>query len=299
MAFSSFFSVFAILAVSVHACDIHKNYLSHPHLGRRQNLRRAEGREELDWEYSRSFDWHTIRPGKLTVPNTKQHVLTTTEYATCQSGTNQSPINLISSQGLATTHQPDFSGYAAHPEVAGNFFNWGFGPAYTLHHEGEDFSTLPAMKFDDQTLFLSGWHIHLPSEHLVDGVRSRAELHMVHVDAAGEAKSVVGIRIDPSQDPNVKSAFMDSLPELIHFNDTAEMEGVMTYPMAQIEEVSSVKEYWTYRGSLTTPPCSEGLRWFVPKDSLKVSVEQMVKLLGASRFSHRVEQTVLLHQINV
>ena len=275
--------VAACFAVMVKACDVHNNHVNHPHLGRHQHTRRVT-QEVLDWEYSNSFDWHTIKP----------------EYATCQTGTTQSPINLLSQEGVAVTHTPDLSGYSAQPSVSGNLFNWNFGPAFTLKHEGEDFSTLPSLKFDDQTLFLVGWHMHFPSEHLVDGVRSQAEMHMVHVDATGSAKSVIGIRIDASADPTVKSAFVESLPSnLISFNDTAQVEGVTMNPMAPIEEIGGLKEYWTYQGSLTTPPCTEGLRWFVSKQSLKVSQEQMVKLLGVSRFSHRVEQQVWNQRINV
>lgn len=156
------------------------------------------------------------------------------------------------------------------------------------------------MKFDDETVFLAGWHIHFPSEHLIDGVRSRAEMHLVHVDAAGKPKSVVGVRIESVPNPDARSAFLDQLPEnLIHFNDTSEVEGVTINPMSIIDEVDGLKAFWTYQGSLTTPPCSEGLRWFIPKQPLMASEAQVVKLLGSARFSHRVEQTAWLHQVNV
>ena len=222
----------------------------------------------------------------------------TSEYQLCHSGTSQSPINVLSSQGLATTHPPSFAGYAAHGPTTGTFNNWGFGPAYTIdHEEGADFSTLPALSFDNQTVFLTGWHIHFPSEHLVDGVRSRAEMHLVHTNAAGDAAAVVGVRIEPST--TTSSAFFDQLPTLIHFNDTAETAGVHMDHMLAIEEVGQVQEYWTYAGSLTTPPCSEGLRWFLPQRTLKVSTEQMVAMLEVSRFSHRIEQVVWNQAINV
>ena len=155
-----------------------------------------------------------------------------------------SPIGLHTTSGLAHTHTPDFSGYST--EVSGTFFNWGFGPAYTLKHEGSDFTTLPALKFDDRTVYLSGWHTHFPSEHLVDRVRSRAEMHFVHVDAAGKAASVVGIRIDVSTHT---SKFFEALPaDLIHFNDTSVLDGVLLNPMAAIEEVGGVQEYWDVSG---------------------------------------------------
>jgi carbonic anhydrase len=125
-------------------------------------------------------------------------------------------------------------------------------------------------------------------------------MHFVHVDEKGKPASVVGIRIDVTTVPEHKSAFFESLgPTLIGFNDTAVMEGVMSSPMQAIEEVGGVKEYWTYQGSLTTPPCSEGLRWFVPGQPLWVNKEQMVRMLESARFSHRVEQAVWEQGINV
>lgn len=105
-------------------------------------------------------------PRRLTVP---------TEYLTCFTGTSQSPINLHSTQGLATTHAPSFAKYTAQTNTTGTFKNWGFGPAFDLDMVNDDPTTLPAMTFDDQTVYLSGWHIHFPSEHLVDGVRSRGK----------------------------------------------------------------------------------------------------------------------------
>lgn len=51
-------------------------------------------------------------------------------------------------------------------------------------------------------------------------------------------------------------------------------------------------EFWTYKGSLTSPPCTEGIRWFVARNVLFVSVEQMQAILAVSTYSARVEQEV-------
>lgn len=141
-----------------------------------------------------------------------------------------------------------------------------------------------------------GWHIHSPSEHLVDGKRSRAEIHLVHVNEHDEEAAVIGIRVNVGP---TESAFVKQLGPMIHYNDTAQLEGLQVNTRLAIEEVGELNEYWTYKGSLTTPPCSEGLRWFVPKQELLVSEAQMVEILAASRFSHRVPQEVWLHDINL
>lgn len=259
------------------SCPKHDNYQAHPHLGARQ-VRVDTGREPKDWNYALSADWATIKP----------------EYHLCQSGTHQSPIN-IAVKDLAQHHKPNFEGYR-NEAIPGNFFNWEFAPAWTPHHPEEEVTGLPSMKFDDKEGFLVGWHIHSPSEHLVDGKRSRAEIHLVHVDEHDEELAVVGIRIAVGQH---ESAFIKQLGPMIHYNDTSQIEGLGVNMRLAIDEVGGVEEFWTYKGSLTTPPCSEGLRWFLPKQELIVNEQQMVEILAASRFSHRVTQEVWLHDINL
>lgn len=55
----------------------------------------------------------------------------------------------------------------------------------------------------------------------------------------------------------------------------------------------------TIKGSLTSPPCTEGVRFFVARNILFVGNEQMRQILNASTYSARSEQEVWLHQINV
>ena len=216
------------------------------------------------------------------------------EYHLCQSGTHQSPIN-IAEKEPSQLHRPTFEGYK-NEAIPGNFFNWQFAPAFTPHHAEGEVTSLPSMQFDEEQVFLSGWHIHAPSEHLIDGRRSRAEIHMVHVTQEDEEAAVIGIRLAVGEN---ESEFIKQLGPMIHFNDTAQIEDLQVNMRLAIEEVGGVEEFWTYKGSLTTPPCSEGLRWFLPKQELIVSEGQMVEILAASRFSHRVPQEVWLHELNL
>jgi carbonic anhydrase len=66
-----------------------------------------------------------------------------------------------------------------------------------------------------------------------------------------------------------------------------------------LKEVNMFNEFWTYEGSLTSPPCTEGIRWWVARNVLFVGVEQMQRILGVSTYSARVEQEVWMHGINV
>lgn len=68
---------------------------------------------------------------------------------------------------------------------------------------------------------------------------------------------------------------------------------------AALSEGGDLKSYWTYKGSLTTPVCSEGLRWWVSGKTMTVSQAQMDGILAASDFSARGVQKIKSHNVGV
>jgi carbonic anhydrase len=195
------------------------------------------------------------------------------------------------SNGLSYNHVPKFS---YNGSIAGNFFNWGYGPAFTVAHNG-DWTKHPSVTYDNETVYLKGWHIHAPADHSVNGARSKGELHLVHVDASGHEAAVMAIRIDPG---TADSRFISQLPEMIGFNSMDEFESISIDLTSALESVQYFNEFWTYQGSLTSPPCHEGIRWFVARQILFTGVEQMQAILRASTYSARAEQQVWRHRIN-
>jgi carbonic anhydrase len=196
--------------------------------------------------------------------------------------------------GPALSHKPcfDYSG-----AFEGHFYNWGFGPAFTLSHEEGNYTSNPSMTYDNTTVYLIGWHIHTPADHTVAASRARAELHLVHVDAEGKPAAVLGIRMEPGLE---NSTFVEQLPTpMIHWNVTeaAEEPLEMNLELA-LDNAGRFDEYWTYEGSLTTPPCSEGIRWFLARRNLFTSMEQMRSILRASRYGARDVQPIWMHNVN-
>lgn len=186
-------------------------------------------------------------------------------------------------------------------EITGDLYNWGYGPAYSIDHEEGVWTDLPAMTFDEdnrnETVYLASWHIHAPADHTVQGDRSKAELHLVHHNAAGKERAVLAIRIDPG---NSDSKFFNQLPGMVHFNETDTR--LANTPMninEALNEINQFSDFWTYKGSLTSPPCTEGKRWFVARNIMFVSDLQMQAILRASTYSARAEQEVWGHQLNV
>jgi carbonic anhydrase len=66
-----------------------------------------------------------------------------------------------------------------------------------------------------------------------------------------------------------------------------------------LSEGGNLKNYWTYKGSLTTPACSEGLRWWVSGKIMTVTQAQMNSLLNVSDFSSRGQQKINAHAVGV
>ncbi|KAH7067001.1 alpha carbonic anhydrase [Paraphoma chrysanthemicola] len=276
MLFKSLF-VAAALAPTIFGCPQHQNAKRSKLRGRQVTPPTDPGGNSTqnDWAYEASFNWGRVNP----------------EYRLCQTGTQQSPIALSLGNGLALNHVPRFN---YNGSIAGNFYNWGYGPAFTVAHDG-DWTTHPSFTYDNETVYLKGWHIHAPADHSVGGDRSKAELHLVHVDAEGHEAAVMAIRLDPG---NFDNAFFSQLPEMIGFNSMNVFEPTTVDFTAALQAVQFFSEFWTYQGSLTSPPCHEGIRWFVARQILFTGVKQMQDILGASTYSARAEQEVWQHRIN-
>jgi len=112
------------------------------------------------------------------------------------------------------------------------------------------------------------FHLHAPSEHTVDGTLAAAELHLVHRNALLDlAVVVVMVQVAP---PGVAGnaaieKILTQAPEAA--GEEVDLGGLLNPKDVLPQQMG----YYTYSGSLTTPPCSEGVRWFVLKNPVFVS----------------------------
>lgn len=183
-----------------------------------------------EWKYTDAHNWGLLKP----------------EYGACQEGSHQAPIGLRLDQGFAS-NRPKLEGYEKN--VTGAFANWNYGPSMTLQHPEGDFKTLPHLTFNEggksETVYMSAWHIHAPGEHTVNGERTRAEMHFVHVTAAGKPRAVLALRIDPgTQD----SEFFKQLPPLISHTETGKHVNATVNIGLALDEVNRFTRAWTYAG---------------------------------------------------
>ncbi|RXH55489.1 carbonic anhydrase [Granulicella sibirica] len=111
------------------------------------------------------------------------------------------------------------------------------------------------------------FHFHHPSEEAIAGKHFDMVIHMVHKDADGHL-AVVAVLLADGDNNAVIQKLWDSLPK----SENEVKPVAATLDPTQLLPVAH--GYYTFEGSLTTPPCTEGVRWFVMKSPLKISVAE-------------------------
>ncbi len=112
------------------------------------------------------------------------------------------------------------------------------------------------------------FHFHSPSEHAVEGELYPAEMHLVHADADGNL-AVVGVFISEGAENTAFTPVWDNLP-------AEETEATPTGATINAADLLPDEQlFFRYSGSLTTPPCSEGVLWSVMSDPVEMSAEQI------------------------
>jgi len=111
-------------------------------------------------------------------------------------------------------------------------------------------------------------HFHAPSENQINGESFPLEAHFVHADAKGNL-AVVALMFKEDGSNNGLQAIWQNLPS--HAGDKLALSELFDVNKL----LPSNKDHYRFNGSLTTPPCSEGVRWLVLKDSVTVSTAQL------------------------
>ena len=180
-------------------------------------------------------------------------------YRVCAKGHEQSPIDIRGAH-LNKALQPIEFHYISGPvklENTGNTVRVYVDPGSYIVYDG--------VRYD-----LQQFHFHPPSEEAVKGKLTDMVVHIVHKSAEGKM-AVIAVRftMDRGDSNAVMAALWPHLP-----TRTGETEKVadMINPGGFLP---ADRGYWTYMGSLTAPPCTEGVRWFVFEDVLSVSRAQL------------------------
>jgi len=120
------------------------------------------------------------------------------------------------------------------------------------------------------------FHYHTPSEHLLDGVEYPLELHLVHRSLKNPADfAVIGFMFDISRDFSspVLADLMTASQQMASTNTTSISWTIQLHNNLLPKNASA--QYYNYLGSLTTPPCSEVVTWYVMTTPLHASSAQL------------------------
>jgi len=166
-------------------------------------------------------------------------------------GERQSPINLA-----AQTRTP---GDAIKIEyVAGEA---------AIRNTGHDIEVTPVQDNNkieigkDVFYKLVKFHFHVRSEHYINGQDQPAEIHFVHQREGGTDYAVIGVLLTSSATPTLKALapVFENLPKVV----CEAPKGLLRINFDQLFPEKKLTRYYTYAGSLTTPPCTQSVTWFV------------------------------------
>ncbi|KAI8810603.1 alpha carbonic anhydrase [Cladochytrium replicatum] len=204
----------------------------------------------------------------------------------CQTGQQQSPINIVGDSILAPTPPLQFRW----SEVVYNvtYLNTGETLKATLPPNDQSHVIKNGIRYD-----LIQFHFHNPSEHRFEGFNGALEVHFVHASAQG-GLLVVGILLDPNtgsksltrNTPSFYSEFTDLLMDPVTLpkeKGDSIVLGDLGDPESSPVKLGAVRrmigptanKFHAYTGSLTTPPCTEGVRWHVFKSIVYIPVKSL------------------------
>lgn len=172
------------------------------------------------------------------------------------SGKNQSPINL--------------SGFIE-ADLAPIKFNYEPGGDEILnngHTVQINYKKGSSITLDGKTFELLQFHFHAPSENHINGNSYPLEAHLVHADKDGNLAVVAVMFKEGNTNSGLKDAW-SIMPK--HAGDKHQLPNQLNVNNI----LPNSREYYRFNGSLTTPPCSEGVRWLVMKDAITASKQQI------------------------
>jgi len=180
-------------------------------------------------------------------------------FAVCGTGKGQSPID------VTTSEEQDLANISFHYQPSEvNILN--NGHTVQVNYDAGSYMELDGVRYD-----VAQFHYHAPSEHALNGKLFAAELHIVHKNADGTL-AVVGILFEEGAQNDAFQPFVDNLP--------AEKSDVKDagVKINATELLPAVQTTYRYSGSLTTPPCSEGVHWNLMTTPVEISSEQLSAL---------------------
>jgi carbonic anhydrase len=180
-------------------------------------------------------------------------------YSACSKGHEQSPVDIHGAH-LNKALQPIEFHY-----IGGSVTLENNGHTIVANVNPGSYIVAGGTRYD-----LLQFHFHTPSEEAVNGKLTDMVVHLVHKSADGK---IAQIAVRFAQERGTPNAVMAMLwPHLPKAKGATEKVTDMVNPGGFLPRD---RGYWTYIGSATTPPCTEGVRWFVFENEISMSLDEL------------------------
>ncbi len=196
----------------------------------------------------------------------------TPAYRACEAGHRQSPINIDMTQPVQHHARIEFR-YAT-----SRVFEVNNGHTIQVSH-----TSGCAIGLGDEAYLLRQFHFHVPSEHHIHGTAFPMEMHLVHQDAEGRVVVVAVLMKTGSKTP-VLNALWEWLPEQIGKTVSVPLDLNIS------RLLPTDPQYFSYSGSLTTPPCTEGVRWIILQEPVEIAEEDVRRFVDIIGYNARPVQ---------
>ncbi len=178
------------------------------------------------------------------------------EYAVCSTGTEQSPIDIPSSAlvnpaDIVFNYQPS----VLTVEDNGHTIKVSYDEGSSIEVNGTAYNLLQ-------------YHFHALSENTIAETHADLEMHLVHQSDAGEY-AVVGVMMNRGAENAALNTVWSNLPAT-----SGEAMTISAVTINASDLLPTAQSYYRFAGSFTTPPCTEGVNWFVMTDSIEISDAQ-------------------------
>jgi carbonic anhydrase len=208
--------------------------------------RARQDHPEHSWDYGEAHGpshWGDLKPG----------------FALCKNGRRQSPIDIRNPQ--KTDLPPirfEYKPSPLHIIDNGHTIMVNYGPGSFLSVGEKEYG-------------LKQFHFHTPSEERIDGASFKMSVHLVHADETGKL-AVVAVLLQQGEDNPLVRELWNNLPT------EKEKEQILDNVQIDVSQILPAdRSYYTFSGSLTTPPCSEDVTWFVLKHPASVSTAEIAQ----------------------
>lgn len=186
----------------------------------------------------------------------------TPHFSSCETGVHQSPINIA----LHPTHQPGGELSLEYQSTMVQMIN--NGHSIQVNVEPGSMALVKGRPYK-----LRQFHFHEPSEHRWNGKLLTMELHLVHQDPRGHVV-VVAVPMELGAENTTLATFWNQLPI------TVGLPFLVKGEFNPEDLIPETRHFVSYEGSLTTPPCTEGVQWIVFQQPIQISARQLAQFLA-------------------